>query len=624
VRERARRRAHRASRDRDHRRSRERDRRRRHVALAWIAVVTVLALAAGGGYLYIDAQRDARLRVAAPQPIAPLVDPGASVPGSTAYPVPDGSLFVSRDGSDEAAGTEAAPVRSVQQAVTLATSGQTIVVRGGVYHQRVTVTSDKTLTIQSYPGEVVWFDGSVEVGQWVADGARWTAVGWTTDFDSSPTFKRGAPDNTEPGWSFIDPEHPLAAHPDQVWIDDLPQKQVAIAAKLVPGTFAVDSTTGNLYLGTDPTGRIVRASAKTKAFGIQSENSVLRGIGVRRYATSVPGFGAVSIEAPGVTLENVVIDENATMGLYVAAEGATLTAVTVSRNGMMGAGANFADGLTVTSMLSTGNNTEHFNNAPVSGGFKITRSREVTIEKSRFGENFGPGLWFDQSNSDVTIVGNTISANDGHGLFMEISTSFVVAGNTIADNTGNGVKLNNTNDVELWNNTITDNGRDLNIVQDSRRVTDKSVPGRDERGGVDPSMTWIVDDIVVSNNVFSGATAECVVCVEDYSGKFTAEEMGVELSSNVYQRASASEPRWLVVWSLGAGDPETFLDLESFAAKTGQERSGVELAHGPASETAWIGTSERALDATERARSIPAPIRKLLAWSPSDTRMGAY
>lgn len=598
--------------------------RRRRIALVWLAVVAVVAAVAGGGYAIVAGSDDGQLRTIAPPPPAPAIEPGAAPLGSTSYPIPDGAIFVSRDGDDAAAGTEAAPLRSVQQAVTIATSGQTIVIRAGSYHQRVTITSDKTLTVQSYPGEEVWFDGSVEVGGFAAEAGRWVVDGWHTDFDSSPTYERGAPDNTEPGWSFIDPQYPLAAHPDQVWVDDVAQRQVATAEEVVDGTFAVDAAAGRLVLGADPAGRVVRASAKTKAFGIQSENSVLRGIGVRRYATSVPGFGAVSVEAAGVTVENVVIDENATMGLYIAAADATLTAVTLSRNGMMGAGANFADGLVATGVLSTGNNVERFNNAPVSGGFKITRSRDVTIEASRFGGNLGPGLWFDQSNSDVTIVGNTIADNDGHGLFMEISTAFVVAGNTISGNAGNGVKLNDTNDVELWNNTITDNGRDLNIVQDSRRASDADVPGHDARGGIDPSMTWVVDDIVVSNNVFSGASAECVVCVEDYSGEFTAEELGVTLSSNVYQRASSDSPRWLIVWSAGKGDPATFLDLESFADKTGQERAGVELAHGAATDAAWLGSSERAAAAAEGARAIPAPIRKLLAWSSTEGRVGAY
>jgi parallel beta-helix repeat protein len=481
-------------------RSPEERRHLRRAAVAWVVVAALVVGIAYGTVAFIVSQAEGGPTAVAPPPVEDFA-PGAAAVGTTAYPVPETALFVSKEGADEAAGTEAAPLRTVQQAVTVATPGQTIVVREGSYHQRVTVTADKPVTIQPYPDEEVWFDGSVVLTEWVPDGGMWIAEGWATGFDSSPTYARGAPDNTEEGWNFINPEFPLAAHPDQVWVDGEQLRQVATSDDVVDGAFAVDAGSSRLFLGTDPSNREVRASDKTKAFAIQSENTVLRGIGVRRYATSVPGFGAITVEAAGVTIENVVIEQSATTGLFVAAGNATITGVTLRANGMMGMGANFADGMRVRGLLSSGNNTEHFNNSPVSGGVKITRSRELVIEKSQFSDNFGPGLWFDQSNADVKVVGNAISANQGHGLFLEISSSFAVAGNTISDNLDNGVKINDTNEVEMWNNTVTNNGRNLSIVQDTRRASDSSVPGHDDRRKSDPSMTWILDDIVVSNNV---------------------------------------------------------------------------------------------------------------------------
>jgi trimeric autotransporter adhesin len=550
--------------------------------------------------------------------------PGAAKLGSISYSAPKNAIYVSLEGSDSAKGTRAHPLKSVQQAIAVAKSGQTIVVRGGSYTQRVTITSDKTVTIQPYLKEVVWFDGSAVVDNWHQAGAVWISDGWMTVFDSSPTFEAGVPDSTEPGFSFIDPNYPLAAHPDQIWIDGEAQTQVAAPENVVPGTFAVDTAAKRLYLGSDPSGHEVRSSSKTKAFGIQSKNTAIRGIGVRRYGTSVSGFGAITVEAPGVKISNVFIQENATTGLFVGAGQVTVANVTIRDNGMLGIGANYADDLNVTGVISTGNNAQHFNNAPVSGGFKITRSRTVTIEESRFSGNLGPGLWFDQSDFDGNIISNDLSDNVGHGLILEISDSFVVAGNTISNNRDNGVKVNNTSEVQIWNNTMVENGRDLQIVQDYRRSSDPTIPGHDPRPGSSNSgMTWVVHAITVSNNIFSGSTSDSVVAVEDHSGQYTADQLGVSLDANGYQRVNSETPRWLIIWSGTSDDPHTYLNLEEFAEATGQEKQGVELSYAEPAKRTWLHDGAETSAIARHVLEIPPPIRELLGWNDAVYRMGS-
>ena len=56
----------------------------------------------------------------------------------------------------------------------------------GSYHESLAIY--KRVTIQAWPGETVWFDGSIVVSGWFADGAAWRYDGWTTEFDMSPTF----------------------------------------------------------------------------------------------------------------------------------------------------------------------------------------------------------------------------------------------------------------------------------------------------------------------------------------------------------------------------------------------------------------------------------------------------
>ena len=115
--------------------------------------------------------------------------PVGSLPvGSARYPVPSGAVFVSKSGSDWASGTLAAPLRTIQRAINIAPSGRTIVVRAGIYHESINIPSNRTFTIQAYPGEAVWLDGSSAVTGWVRSGSVWVKSGWTAAFNSTPGF----------------------------------------------------------------------------------------------------------------------------------------------------------------------------------------------------------------------------------------------------------------------------------------------------------------------------------------------------------------------------------------------------------------------------------------------------
>jgi hypothetical protein len=559
-----------------------------------------------------------------PEPISTGPTPGAATVGSAAYPLPTDALYVSPSGNNSSSGSLEQPFLTVQHAITTAHAGQTIVLRAGVYHERVTVLKGKPVVVQPYPNEAVWFDGSTVVAGWHRDGKSWVSGGWTVKFDSSPTFDKGAPDSSVPDFNFINPQHPLAAHPDQVWIGGKELTQVATAAEVKTGTFAVDYASSKLYIGSDPSGKEVRASDKTKAFAIQAAGSTLRGVGIRRYATSVPGFGAVTVEAPGVTVQDVTIEQDATTGLFVGAANCVVRNVTLRDNGMLGMNANYADNLLVSAVRSTHNNLQRFNSAPVSGGFKITRTRGISISNSNFSHNFGPGLWFDQSDYDASVVSNSMNDNASHGMSMEISAKFVVAGNVILNNGGNGIKLNDSNDIQIWNNTVANNSIDLRVAQDTRRGSDMSVPGHDPRQKQpDPTMPWVISKVTVSNNVFSGATNTAVVTVQDYSGEFTAEQLGVRLNGNAYQLPSLSTRTPIMLWERGHNNAAIFHTLKDFVRSTGQEKKGVQLPFAAASQRTWLTSKATSAAESSGKPTLPGAILALLGWDASDHRVGA-
>jgi parallel beta-helix repeat protein len=510
---------------------------------------------------------------------APAGTAGSLAVGSASYAAPAGAIYVSPTGNDAAAGTQAAPVKTIQRGVNLAPAGGTVVVRAGTY--RETVTISRTVTVQNYPKEAVWLDGSSPVTGWVADGSMWRKDGWTTRFDSSPTYTQGAKDSTAANWGFVNPDYPMAAHPDQVFVDGAPLEQVKSKSLVKAGTFFLDQATSKLYIGTNPTGKTVEASTIIKAMTVKGANSVVRGIGVRRFSPSVFHMGSITVEQPGATFENVAILDAATTGISILREKVTLNQVTISGSGMLGIHARFADNLKLTKVLSTKNNDERFNIAPVSGGAKLGATRGVLLSDSDFSGNYGHGFWEDVSVYDSVIRRSKFNDNTGTGLVLELSAKVIVGDNELARNKQFGIKVNNTSDVKIWNNTFVGNSRPVNLVQDTRRNTNKNDPAADPRIPFpDPAMPWTLGPVTVRNNVIANpsSAANCLLCVEDYSFQVSAEQMKITANSNVYARASASEPKWIAVWSRANvnSNPHVFTSLSALQSTTGQEKKGKE------------------------------------------------
>ncbi len=543
------------------------------------AIVIVVALAAAVTLSALDRDTTAPPSFDDPDPAAAIgldsarVHAGSAEVGTTAFPIPEDAVFVWSGSPGGGDGRRSSPFRTVDKALDFVPDGGTIVLRGGEYRERVTVPADLEVTIQSFPGEEVWFDGSVPVAGWTPVGGSWQAP-WSVALDNSPTYERGAPDGTEPGYRFLDPARPLAAHPDQVWVGGRALRQIAPGGMVGPGEFTVDAGSGRLLIGDDPTGAEVRASQLGRAITLAGDGSVLRGVGIRRYAPSVPSMGALVIDADRVLVQDVTVLDSATTGVFVTGAEVALERVTVARSGMIGMAANFADGLRATGLLLADGNTEGFEQAPVAGGLKITRSRDIRIERSAVRGNSGHGVWLDQSVADAVIVANDVVDNAGHGVFVEISARVTLADLIVADNARIGVKINNTSEVALWASTIVRNGVGVAVYQDGRRAADRSVPGHDDRGPPDPRMTWIAGPVSIGDSLIggpprgsrasTGGDGDCLVCVEDYSGEFTGEQLGVTLEGVLLQRESVSRPARSIVWAGGAGRPGLYSTLREF------------------------------------------------------------
>ena len=531
------------------------------------------------------------------------------------------AVYVSVHGSDASNGASEHPLRTIQAAINRAPAGGTVVVRPGRYHEGLTIAGKDGLTLRAAKRGTVWVDGTRPVTGWQDSGSAWVHPNWTYQFNASPTFSWNAPDNPNPNWSFVNPAHPMAAHPDQVFVNGHSLRQVGSQAEVGRGRFYVDYGTNRLYVGTKPAGRDVRASTLIKAMSIQSPGVTVDGINVRGFAPSVPNMGAITVERPGVVLSHMIVRDMSTTGAFVMSTNDKLRHVTFRHNGLMGFMATHATGLRVDHVSAINNDTELFNQSPAAGGAKIGRTTDVRVTNSRFSHNHANGLWFDESSYRIQVIRSRMKDNSGHGISVEISGHALIAGNVIAGNRGNGIKINDTDSVELWNNTFVGNARPIAILQDNRDVN----PGGSYH---DPNLPlpFVIRHITVANNIVArpGAGSDCVLCVQDYTHRFTAENLDIHANGNAYQRSTARTPSRLVLWSRGSAAPALFSTIPDFRSATGQEASHLELTGKRAVTSTFRPTAFVQRRAHQVAQPLPADIAKACGRNAGARRLGAW
>ena len=534
---------------------------------------------------------------------------GSAPVGQAAYPVPSGALFVSAaSGKDTAAGTQAAPLKTIAKAVAVARSGQTVVLRGGTYHEAVVVPYAKSLTIQAFPREAVWLDGSRAVTGFAKSGTSWVASGYTIDH---PRTIAGIADNPR----FVRPEAPLAARLDQVFLAGTQLRQVASASAVVAGTFYVDTSANTVRIGTDPSGKEVRASDLRQALQIQSANTTIQGFGVRRYATSYEDRGAIRFDNVGARVRDMTIVDNAMSGLTIGNSSPLVSHVTIQRSGMIGLSAAYAYGMVVEDSLITGNNSERFKAAPVSGGIKIGRSRDVTVRDNDTSRNLGSGIWFDESVYDITVTGNTSNDNEYTGIQLELSDTAVVADNSTTGGQ-TGINLMNTGNVKLFHNTMGGNAKfGLSLLQDERRQSNPAFAGQDpRRPAVDPTVPWITRNITVSDNVFASGPLFSIYALDQKTG-IAVDRWNLVITGNLFSKRVGTSGPSMVAWGQADKSLVRYETPEALAAAKGTSWRNTMTS----SPTSLAGMAAYLATAAANAVPLPAVIAALIG-QPSGVR----
>lgn len=618
----------------------------------------------------IAARRFQRATEGAVSPLlSPIADAGSLAVGSASYSVPGGAIFMAANGVDTNSGTISSPVATLTKAVSLVSAGGTIVIRGGTYNDGSDTQSgtyvygvviSKNVTIQNYPGEAVWFDGSTPVtGSWTQSGSTWRTP-YDRLFNRSPTTVDGADDGwgagTGAGGWWTTEEDQQACWPDMVFYDGVQLEQVQTLGEVVAGTFFVAgaTTTGKwfqgatLYIGSNPTGHEVRYANKCKLMTLtgSSNASTIRGIGIRRYASYIVGFGALYV-IQNLTLENVWVEDMRASFMHLdSANSLNVTKFTARRIGFNCIGSNQASNIVIDRGDFRQCNYARFNlYGPSVATIKFNKLQYSTIKNSIFQDSYSTGFWCD-STGNTPIIYNCLFKNlSNRAIDYETASDGIVANCKFINNGGLTIFINDSDTTRIYNCTLAENNwgyanisgstavSPIHIGQSERRYDNSAYSfNYDSRLGAsyytgNPAHQWTINYITVCNTVIArpGVHAYSMLLSSNSSddfreaGRTFLDDMHPTLNGNLYHWTTPPTYPWVAAMGYGVNSTvrTTFAVWQTY---TGKETTSSFTTTDPLNSNYEVTSSAY----HNNSVAIPSDIAALIGQPANAKRVGAF
>lgn len=436
-----------------------------------------------------------------------VVGTGSLTIGTASYTVPsDGTArFVSPSGLNTNAGTEASPWQTFEYAAANTAAGGTIVLRAGTYHEgKVFInsssntnsgyvaisTGNANITIQNYPGEEVWFDGSSVISSWTVSGAYWYTswtpfrrdlYTWASTYpvpvdDNNTTNGWASLDNSTVGWTYVNygnTTKACAGRPERVWkrvkgsTDEsawVALTQVEFLSDMGTDLFYGDAYNNRLYIGADPSAYDIRVTDKQTLFNSIGAATTIRGIGFRRYAPSLPQWGCIKFHRGHATIENCTfenisgvavscIGSSTNSGLdSMGANNITFNRCSFRNLGDLGLHIDQIDYANVTDCRFEYCNDKLFNPAPSAGAVKISKTRYFTGTRNLYAYTYtGKGFWSDVDCQTVYEINSDFIGCEQRGAVYEMSNDVHVIGCRFKDLGENAITFMDSEGSEVWN-----------------------------------------------------------------------------------------------------------------------------------------------------------------------------
>ncbi|MFN2382879.1 MAG: nitrous oxide reductase family maturation protein NosD [Gemmatimonadota bacterium] len=229
-------------------------------------------------------------------------------------------------------------------------------------------------------------------------------------------------------------------------------------------------------------GAILDGRDRTRhAFIGLARNVTIRGLIIEYYNSRVQegaiqgGGHSGDPHSTGWVIEANEVRRNASVGIRTGHR-MIVRGNRIHHNGQLGVG-GIGDSIVVEdNEIAWNNHLKKFAYRWEAGATKFVQTRGLVVRNNRIHHNWGPGVWTDDDNIDVTVEGNLIEDNADGGIFHEIGYAAVIRNNIVRRNGfdraawayGAGILVAHSPNVEVSGNTVEDNFNGIMGIQQDR------------------------------------------------------------------------------------------------------------------------------------------------------------
>ncbi|MDE3059226.1 MAG: right-handed parallel beta-helix repeat-containing protein [Bacteroidota bacterium] len=370
---------------------------------------------------------------------------------------------------------------TLESAIARVQTGDAIVMRGGIYRTG-NLELNQGITIQPYEDEKPVLKGTLVATHWKNFGNGVWATRWTHLFPSQPAewWQRSIEGRITPLWRFNN---------DMVFIDGRYLQSAGWEGAVDSDSYYIDYAAGLVYIGTDPTNRLVEITAHDAAIvrttgechGKKSDHKgyVVRGITFTQYAyralevegtepEGVADESSFGKDVVGTTLENCTISFCSRVAGYFRGDRLTIRHCKISDTRTEGVYIIASNDILLQGNIFTRNNIDNITGYyPAAVKIFNQCRRAVCRENLITGLPNSNGVWYDVGEVDGVFVNNWVEGV-GHvgkttptnqlwpsqnGFFFEISKGVVVGGNVFV-NCDHGMTILNSSNAKIYQNTF--------------------------------------------------------------------------------------------------------------------------------------------------------------------------
>ncbi|NND04308.1 MAG: cadherin-like domain-containing protein [Acidimicrobiia bacterium] len=361
------------------------------------------------------------------------------------------------------------PGDNFEQIVNNKPSGTSFYVKAGKYRLHEIKPKDG-MTFVAESGAIM--SGAKKLTQFGQSGGLWFASGQSQGSG-----------NKSPGseWGNCEGSYSACVYPEQLFINGQLLWQVKSKSSVGPGKWYFDYGADKIWFADNPTGKTVETSVAGNAFYGNADDVHIEGFVIERYATpgrqgAIQGrTGRTGNAGSGWTVRDNTIRDNHGYGVKVES-GMDVINNVIKNMGQMGIGGAYANNVLIKNNEIVNNCISGFQCFGFGGGaVKINNMTNVTLKGNYVHDNPGHGLHLDQESVNVIYEDNIVRNNEGNGIHHETGDGAIIRNNLVegngfrSDGSKNfGIMVLSSANVEVYGNTLRGNANGIIGRQDRR------------------------------------------------------------------------------------------------------------------------------------------------------------